>query len=72
MKGSRTLYATNACPSGKRAFLVRQNAKAAAKSAQRAGLGKMFPYFCQSCERWHIGHRYRIPLDQDWGGPDCE
>lgn len=43
------------CPTGKREFHARADAKAAAKSHRHVG-DHVRPYQCSECGRWHLGH----------------
>jgi hypothetical protein len=52
------------CPSGKRGFITRRAAKAAARQLAKAGSGGTRAYLCE-CGYWHIGHQPR-PVQQGW------
>lgn len=40
---------------GKRTYIAKRDAKAAARGAERF-LGRMVAYRCPHCTRWHVGH----------------
>jgi hypothetical protein len=50
---------TGNCKTGKRCYVDRASAKAAAKQQQKRGMGNMRPYECPFCDRIHIGHQTR-------------
>jgi hypothetical protein len=53
------VYFTNSCESGKRCYLTKSLAKAAAKQMQKRGLDKLIPYDCNKCEQIHLAHPRR-------------
>jgi hypothetical protein len=44
------------CPSGKRGFESRKDAKAWNSRGARMGLDRLHPYLCEHCTFWHVGH----------------
>lgn len=45
------------CPTGKRGFVARAGAKAAAHQVAKSGSPGLRPYQCEQCGNWHIGHK---------------
>lgn len=50
-------YVTGVCPTGKRAYLKRRDAKVTARIMRDAGHGALYDYRCPECGYIHIGHR---------------
>lgn len=46
----------NNCPSGKRAYTTRKNAKAEAYRIRRNQSNHMRPYYCDQCTLFHLAH----------------
>lgn len=58
----QTQWFSNNCKTGKRVYIDRSAAKAAAKNIQKRGGGNLRPYQCKHCGyQWHIGHPWVIP-----------
>ena len=59
--GQNHWFTTN-CKTGKRTYINRSAAKAAAKAVAKRGGGNLRPYQCKHCGyQWHIGHPWVIP-----------
>lgn len=45
------------CPvTGKRGYATRRYAKAVIRDITHGGRGRMRPYECDGCGKWHVGH----------------
>lgn len=56
IENERRRWVTGVCPSGKRGFVQRAGAQAAARLLAKRGHDKLRPYLC-ACGYWHVGHK---------------